>query len=67
MHYHTQSINIEENFIMNFHIKFKFDPWYFVMLPSLSWEAVIKTVGVELAFLTDVNMIFFVKKVLQEE
>ena len=37
------------------------------MLPSLSWEAVIKTVGVELAFLTDVNMIFFVKKVLQEE
>ena len=30
------------------------------MLPSLSWEAVIKTVGVELAFLTDVN-------ILQEE
>ena len=54
--------DVKESFIMNMHERFKFDPSSFVMLPSLSWQAVIETARIELESLTDFKMIRFLMK-----
>ena len=57
----------EENLAMNMHEIFKIDPLFFVKLLSLSWKAAIRTTRIELELPTDVNMILFMKQVLEEE
>ena len=54
--------DVKESFIMNMHERFKFDSSSFVMLPSLSWKAVIETTRIELESLTDFKIIRFLMK-----
>ena len=67
MHYRLNIINrhwkIVENII---NVRSELDPSSFVTLPSLSWEAALKTTRVEHELLTDNNMIIFIKKLLEE-
>ena len=43
--------------------KYQLDPIYFVSAPGLAWQASLKTTGVKLELLTDIDMLLMVEKV----
>ena len=57
-----QLIDTEINFSKDIHKRFNLEPFYFVTLTSLSWDAALRKTKTELELLTDVNMILFSKK-----
>lgn len=63
----AQLIHVEENFAKNTHARFKIDLSSFLKLPSLSWEATLKTTRIELEWLTGVIMIHFYEKSIRRK
>ena len=41
---------------------FGLDPAYFISLPAYSWECMLKTTGIKLDLLTDIDIYTFCKK-----
>lgn len=53
--------DVFENFREKCLEKYNLDPAHYMSIPGLSWDSMLKTTGIELELLTDVDMIHFLK------
>jgi hypothetical protein len=54
--------DIFENFRKECFMTYGLDPAHYLTAPSLSWDSMLKYTKVELAFLTDIDMIHYLRK-----
>ena len=62
-----QLIDVEENFTITIHERFKLDLSSSVTLSSLLWEAAVKTIRKELELLTNDNIVLFYERSIRGE